>query len=385
MTLPGDGRRLLTAGLTAWRTDRSLFRERDTVTGKTLRSEEESEGAVAQLALAPDGRTLAVVRADGPVLLRDVASGQELRRLDNEGGPGTNVCFSADGKTLLGAGAFGAFLWEDAPTEEVVRVRVTNRTVKQAALAPDGRLVAVIDEDGGLRLWCAVTRGDVALLERYAHPREPTGLAFLPDGRTLVTGSEDGTALVRAIPGVWREPGEAPPDARELLRLWEALASPRAGDAFRALGRLAAFPAASVPFLTRQVRPAKGEDVEDLRRLLADLDSPRFRAREEAEKELAGRGLSAVVALGHVLREGKPTLEVRRRAEALVKRLTTPRLSVLEQRIRCVIRVLEKAGTADARGLLEGLGGGAPEALLTGEAKAALRRMAFIAPKARPE
>jgi hypothetical protein len=71
----------------------------------------------------------------------------------------------------------------------------------------------------------------------------------------------------------------------------------------------------------------------------------------------------------------KPTLEVRRRVQAILERLRGPvtRPEVL-QALRAVA-VLEDIGTPAASRLLEDLAKGAPEARQTREAQASLRRL----------
>ena len=69
----------------------------------------------------------------------------------------------------------------------------------------------------------------------------------------------------------------------------------------------------------------------------------------------------------------QPTLEMRRRIEALlVKQSRWPGLPLQTWRS---LAVLERLGTSEARNVLEKLAGGAPEARLTQEARAALQRL----------
>jgi WD40 repeat protein len=62
-----------------------------------------------------------------------------------------------------------------------------------AELAPDGRLVATGDEDGGVALWNLRTRRGIALA---GHEDAINTVVFSPDSRSLVTASEDGTARI---------------------------------------------------------------------------------------------------------------------------------------------------------------------------------------------
>jgi hypothetical protein len=66
---------------------------------------------------------------------------------------------------------------------------------------------------------------------------------------------------------------------------------------------------------------------------------------------------------------------MRRRAEALLDRLCGPITDPEQRRAVRAVAVLEDAATADARKLLAKLAGGAPDARLTQEARAALERL----------
>jgi len=68
-------------------------------------------------------------------------------------------------------------------------------------------------------------------------------------------------------------------------------------------------------------------------------------------------------------------VEQRRRIELLLAEPGLVRSPELRRQVRAV-EVLERVGGAEARRVLEALAGGAPEARLTQEAKAALARRA---------
>jgi hypothetical protein len=79
-------------------------------------------------------------------------------------------------------------------------------------------------------------------------------------------------------------------------------------------------------------------------------------------------------ALRRVL-EGKPNLEVRRRVEALLKKIEDGPPAAEEVGALRAVEVLEALGTAEARRLLEDLARGDKGARLTQEAGAALQRL----------
>jgi hypothetical protein len=120
------------------------------------------------------------------------------------------------------------------------------------------------------------------------------------------------------------------------------------------------------------VRPVADERIE---RLIADLDSDDFDTRTKASKELAELGELAVPALRKALAKGPPA-EGRRRMDDLVKQWESAKAAPRGETLRMLraVAALERAGTPEARRVLEALAAGAPEAGLTQEAQAAAGR-----------
>ena len=104
------------------------------------------------------------------------------------------------------------------------------------------------------------------------------------------------------------------------------------------------------------------------------LESEQFAVREKAQRELEELGDLAEPVLRQAL-EGKPSLEMRRRVQAVLEHLRGPVTQPELLRSLRAVAVLEDIGTPEARGLLETLAADADEARQTREAKAALRRL----------
>jgi HEAT repeat protein len=132
--------------------------------------------------------------------------------------------------------------------------------------------------------------------------------------------------------------------------------------------------------MEEHLHPAPALDPKELDRLISDLDSNQFEVRAKASAALEGMGTTAGPALRKAL-AGKPSAEVRRRIVALMEKIQSRIPPLKELREIRAVEILEylAASSADATrltaiDLLEQLAGGAPDARLTQEANAALRR-----------
>jgi WD40 repeat protein len=285
---------------------------------------------VHSLVFAPGGRTLVLVGQSAR--LWDVAGNREIRRLPPSQFQWTAaVAFSPDGK-LLALGSHGSFLLSDAATgEEVGRIK--------------------------------------------GHDGAVTSLTFSPDGKRLVSGGFDTTALVwdveRLLEEARRQKKE--PSPKQLEALWTDLGHADAERAGRAMWSLAAAPRGAVPLLRERLQPVAIVDAKRIAQLVADLDHKRYVVRLQAEKELEKLGELAEPALQRAL-ESQPSLELQRRVEQLLEKVTGPPTGAALRALRAV-EALEHAGTAEARQVLEALAKGAPEARLTREAQGSLERL----------
>ncbi len=168
--------------------------------------------------------------------------------------------------------------------------------------------------------------------------------------------------------------GAVPVAADEIEALGQDLAA-TGSRAHRAVWRLSAAPAHAVPYLRGVLKPVPEADGRRVGRLIADLDDDRFTVRTKAARELEQLGESAAEALRKEL-QTNPSLELRRRIEALLDRLDGPGMAPELLRALRGIEALEHAGTAEARQVLESLARGAEGARQTREARAALERLA---------
>jgi hypothetical protein len=204
-----------------------------------------------------------------------------------------------------------------------------------------------------------------------------SSLAFSLDGSRLLTGSGDHTALVWDV-GLAAAAPEQPADPltdEQKDKLWIDLAHSKAEPAYRALGRLATSPEAALSLIMQRLRPAAGPDGATLDRLFADLDSDEFSVRERASAELDRLGEAAVAGVRTPVAKTQSE-EVRRRVTQFLAKHDGDEPSANRLQAQRALELLEQIGTPEARQVLESLAKGTPEARLTQEAKASLKRLA---------
>ncbi len=150
---------------------------------------------VYSVAYSPDGRLIASTGGDGAVRLWDAATGRLVREVTRRPQrEATFAVFSPDGRLLAVGGPQGDIgraaprpmpvsLHEVATGKEVRRLEGHGPKLCAAAFAPDGKLLASVDEDGDVRLWQVSTGEEVRRLKGGGG-----ALAFSPDGKLLAGG-----------------------------------------------------------------------------------------------------------------------------------------------------------------------------------------------------
>jgi sugar lactone lactonase YvrE len=325
--------------------------------------------------LSPDGMTLASTDTTVErIQLWDVFSGRPSVRIP-AGVYTERPLFSPDGHTLVCREKEGKLgLWEAASAKP----RQDADGIFPLAFSPDGRLLAVEVPAGPAVRVHDLARGREVL--RTASPPEgTTAAAFSADGRLFACGQADGTVLMWNVSDLLKHDRPVVPlTERGRDGLWDDLGGEDARRAYRAVWELSARPEAAVAFLKEHLRP--GKEAARIERLLADLDDDRFETRETAAKEIVRLGAEVLPAVRLTL-QGKPSLELRRRLEAL---LAEPGIHVWSgESLRQVraLEVLEKIGTEDARRAVEVLAKGPEKAVLTHEARAVLARLESRRPR----
>jgi WD40 repeat protein len=207
----------------------------DAQTGTRLFQIEQEVSAVPQFSLSADNRLLAVLDSDGHLRLYDRATGKELRRilrmedvihlgyfapaLSPDGkllaaSTPSKLCvwdtatgemqrefkechgvptFSADGKYLACGDRQAIRLWDTASFREVRRFEEPDNYIEGLAFSADGRLLASIQRHS-VGVWDVATGKQLNRLP--AHNGTVYSLTFTPSGAGLVSGADDGVAIV---------------------------------------------------------------------------------------------------------------------------------------------------------------------------------------------
>lgn len=199
-------------------------------------------GPVLNLAFHPNGKTLAVARGIlpvdrnkpyapplGQVRLWDIDRAKPTRAVLSHRGLIPALAFSPDGSLLAtGDAYYDSPGWPPPPGEPIVggeaqfwdaqtgakwgQTLIHPHGVMTAAFSPDGRLLLTGSEDGLARLFTVSCGEPIGLPHR--HEGAVRSLAFSPDGGTALTGSAGGDNLSGAKACLWELPAEIGPICR---------------------------------------------------------------------------------------------------------------------------------------------------------------------------
>jgi RNA polymerase sigma factor (sigma-70 family) len=386
LALTADGKRLVSAG----RDDDYLVRVHDAATGAKLDEFARTGTPIEQLAIRPDGETVATTHPGQRVILWDRRGKKLLQQQGRSKRTSSwmkektpyrigSVALSADGHWLaysdqdqgvalvdlrtgkeVGRAKPGVSFQTPAPRDELRDV---------LAFSPDGKTVAWSGTEATAEVFVIEVRTRQVRRQLSGEAYPVSSVAWSPEGSKLLSGAVDGSALVWDI--LDRPSTKAGvPSAAQVAGWWEQLAEENADKGYTAMRALAEHPAAALALLREKLKPIQEVPAARLDGLVAALDAEEFASREKASRELAALGDAAEARLRAVL-GGRPALEVRRRAEEALGRIEANRL-----RPERAVEVLERIGNDAAVRLLRELAGGMRGAARTDDAAGALARLA---------
>lgn len=240
------------------------------------------------------------------------------------------------------------------------------------AFTPDGRWFAT-EVDGELWVWNAYTGEKIVAFT--GHENGITFFAFSPDSKSIATAGHDGTVLIWDLSSkVQKLPPVSVPSLFDAQEAWEALENRDSKAAYQAMYVLTLAPDFTVQRTKARLRAVVGLTPRHLAQLLVDLDSPQFNLREQATQELKESEDQAIPALQKLL-EGKPSLELKRRAQSILDTIYNGQPSAETLLHLRAIEVLERIGSIPAQSVLETIAQGNSLSQRTKVARAALERL----------
>jgi WD40 repeat protein len=330
-------------------------------------------------AMSPDARFFASTGSlGGEITLWGGPSGNETRTLPSN--RVSTLAFSGNGKYLATAGhpEWPVQIWDVATGTVHWESKIELYDAWFLRFSPDGKTLARGSSSGEVCLWEVETGKERGWFNGH---RQSVQATYSRDGRFLVTGSDDTTALVWDLLAFVQSDRNSPFVPQDLDALWADLGGGDAKKAYRALAILVRESSQSLPFLKKNVKAVPANDNPEIRKLVTALDDNRFAVRDEATQKLTALGHQAEPTL-HKALAGQPTLEAKRRIDELLSKLE-PRRSPEALRDLRALEVLERIGNAEAKVLMEAIAAGAPEVRKTFEAKESMKRWAGKTPAAR--
>lgn len=164
----------------------------DLSNGQTVRTLSAHTLPLRELALSPDGHTLASSGDDRFVCLWDLSTGQ-LRHTLPLSYVNTFLSFSADGQRLATRrGDQSIDLWDVQSGQRLDLLEVYSNFVSALAFSPDGKWLTTGGGDRLIWLWATdAFAAGVPQRTLQGHPHMINALVFSPDGKTVASSGND--------------------------------------------------------------------------------------------------------------------------------------------------------------------------------------------------
>ncbi len=195
-----DGRHIVTAS------EDTTARIWDADTGKSMAILSGHRSPVRMAAFSPDGRHIVTASLDHTAQIWGVDSGMQLAVLSDLGGLVRDAAYSPEGRRIVIASVSGeqrAGIRDAATLRQIIGLSGHENFVRSVAFSPDGRRVVTASNDRTARVWDADSGVELAILSGHGEgiPADDEGgnvrsAAFSPDGRRVVTASNDRTARI---------------------------------------------------------------------------------------------------------------------------------------------------------------------------------------------
>ena len=152
-------------------------------------------GAVAGIAITPDGKTLVSIGNDNSVRLWDVAAGKLTKSLEGHTSWIGNVVVTPDSAKAITAGGDGVIrVWDLKAGKQTDSLDGHVGAIRGLGLSADGRYLVSGGNDKTCRVWDLSTNKEI---KRFPSAKEAIeSVTIAPDGSRVLIGYETGTITV---------------------------------------------------------------------------------------------------------------------------------------------------------------------------------------------
>ncbi len=193
----------------------------DSRTGKLVKTLSGHTDRVRHAEFSRDGTRVVTSSSDKTAIIWDTATGKPIGQpLQGHQWAVLFAQFSSDGSKLItGSEDNMAAIWDVATGKPLLQLSGHTARVTSVAFAPDDNRAVTASQDGSVKLWdtnfkaedtkpadeLAQARLAKEILTLDGHTREVTSVTFSPDGRYVLTGSQDGRAILW-LASTWADP-----------------------------------------------------------------------------------------------------------------------------------------------------------------------------------
>jgi len=289
-TFSPDGSWAVTAG------DDGVARVWASDTGRLARACVGHGYRVTHAAFAPAGNYLLTASGDNPLRFWDSATGELVGKAAVPSFVWSIAIHPAGDVVAAGLHSGQVSLSQATAGQPIRSLKVGSARIVSLSFSPEGRRLATGDAHGVATVWDWTT--GVPLLRFAGHRGTVNEVLWLGDGRSVITVSEDTSALQWAVyprprrsAQRWAKTAVAdlPALPGVLEKLWSDLASNDWSTRQQTAERLVTLGDAALPFLERKLSPPARPSGVWLKRALAALGSESYVARVAATEALRRR------------------------------------------------------------------------------------------------
>ena len=170
----------------------------DVETYKEIRCLEGHTNYVRSAVFSLDGKKIASASWDQTIRIWDTLSGKEIHKLDTDASANF-AAFSPDGEQIVFGFEFNenkknVYLWKIETGKEIIRLVGHTERVNSAVFSPDGKWIVSASDDNTVRVWNIETRKEIRQFK--GHVNGVNSAVFSPDGKQIVSASEDKTVRI---------------------------------------------------------------------------------------------------------------------------------------------------------------------------------------------